>query len=308
MKLTTAIVAAILAFTTSAMPIVQQNSKTPETTPTGLPFDSHPDKLKSVPTISSDSDFPNNLKDFPIITRDEKQVEKEIRIYGCRPARIFGGHGPIIQPPHCRNGAQIERRDNSTDQPFKDVYEIYWEEHLNEILNTVCPAANYFKFGPRLSSVCSSWTPPWNISAVGGFNSTSNITTTNHLERRYTEAYPNKNDRLSHVAAQVKAASIFDKLEIVFYQPANSTAKHQALLNATEKLKALSDTAPEFAVLFGGRLRGSTLHSKYVRPSNTTPNSTATTSKPTSRDLLSTSDRVNSVVPKLFWSKVPSQL
>ena len=202
MKLTTAIAAAILAFTASAMPSFEQNSRTPETTSTGLPFDSHPDNLESLPTItnglsaedqndyrglrpiplsvapngiiapgpveppmSPDSDFPNNLKDFPITTRDETHVKDEINPTrpSLRPDR-FRGHGPVVHPPHALDAAQIERRDNSTDQPPRDMYEIYWEEHLNTILDTFCPFRNYFKFGPRLSSACRSWTPPSNIS------------------------------------------------------------------------------------------------------------------------------------------------
>lgn len=196
MKLTTAIAAAILAFTASAMPIFEQNSRTPETTSTGLLFDSHPDNLQSLPTVtnglstedqndyrglgpiplsvapnsiiapgqveppmSPDSDFSNNLKDFPIITRDEINPTRP----GFRPDR-FREHGPVVHPPHALDAAQIERRDNSTDQPLRDMYEIYWGKHLNTILDTFCPIRNYFKFGPRLSSACRSWTPPSNIS------------------------------------------------------------------------------------------------------------------------------------------------
>jgi hypothetical protein len=340
MKITKAIAAAILVFTASAMPIAEQNSITPETTSTGLPFDSHPDNLESLPTItnglstedqndyrglgpiplsvapngiiapgsveppmSSDSDFPNKLKDSPIITRGETHVKGEIDPTrpGFRPARMFGGHGPIIQPPHARDAAQIEPRNNSTDQPFRDMYEIYGEEHLNEILDTVCPVGKYLNFGPRLSSACNSWTPPSNISAVGGFNSTSNITTTNQLGHRSMEASSDTNDTHSipslgsnHKVALFKVASIFDQLEIVFHQSANKTAKHQALLDATAKFNALSDTVPEFAVLFGGRLRDVTLHSKYVRPSNTTTNSTATSTKLASQNISPIIDRVRS--------------
>jgi hypothetical protein len=183
------------------------------------------------------------------------------------------------------------------------VYEIYWEEHLDGIFNALCPFGKYFKFDPRLSSARSSLTPPSNILAVGGLNSTSNITTTNHLTRWSTEAYPTTNNRFTHNLAQVKAASIFEKLEIAFHQPTNNTAKHQALLYAIEKLKALSDTNPKFAVLLGERLRDLTLHSKYVRPSNTTTNSTATATKLASQDISSIPDRVNSV-PKHHWTSL----
>jgi hypothetical protein len=237
--------------------------------------------------MSSDSDFPNNLKDFSIITRDETHVKDEINPArpGFRPVS-FGGHGPVVHPPHALDAAQIERRDNSTDQPFSEMYEIYWEEHLNEILDAVCPVGNYFKFGSRLSSACNSWTPPSNMSVVGGFNSTSNITTTDHLGRRSMEASPAAKDTPSlpslgsnHIVALVKVSSIFEELEIVFHQAASNTTKHQALFNATEKLNALSGNIPEFAVLFGGRLRDFTLHSKYVRPSNTTTHFTVTATR-----------------------------
>jgi hypothetical protein len=261
--------------------------------------------------MSSDSDFPNNLKDFSIITRDETHVKDEINPArpGFRPVS-FGGHGPVVRPPHALDAAQIERRDNSTDQPFRDMFEIYWEEHLNEILDAVCPVGNYFKFGPRLSSACNSWAPPSNISPVGDFNSTSNITATNHLGRRSVEASSATKDTPSlpslgsnHIVALVNVASIFDWLEIVFHQPADNTAKHQALLDATEKLKALSGTIPEFAVLFGGRLRDFTLHSKYIRPSNTTTNYTATATKLASRDISSIVDRLRSN-PNHYQAKV----